>query len=126
MAFAGLLAAVGQTGIDLYVGARAADKAEQIRLFDQIQNHPGVVPAFYAVGPLLFYVGLLALLVTLAAGRARRISVWSPVLVLVGTVVMGADLDLMSVGAALYLAALLPLAGRLASAAAATARRPRG
>ena len=111
----GLLAAVGQTGIDLYVGLRAADRAEQTLLFEQIQSHPGVVPAFYSVGPVLFYVGLLGLLVLLAAGRARRISVWSPVLVLVGTVVMGADLDFIAAGAALYLAALAPLARRTAA-----------
>lgn len=112
LAFAGLAASLGQVGIDLYVGARAADKAEQELMFEQIQSHPGVLPAFYSVGPLLFYVGLLALLTTLAARRARRISVWSPVLVLAGTVVMAADLDFISLGALLYLTALAPLARR--------------
>ncbi|MCX5212343.1 hypothetical protein OG689_24190 [Kitasatospora sp. NBC_00240] len=112
LAYAGLLASAGQSVIDLYVGARAADRAEQNRLFDQIQGHPGVLPAFYTVGPVLFHLGLLALLVTLAAGRARRVPVWSPVLVLAGTVLMAADLDLITIGAALWLAALAPLARR--------------
>ncbi|MFC9325297.1 hypothetical protein [Kitasatospora sp. NPDC057015] len=119
LAHAGLLASVGQTVIDLYVGARAADRAEQNVLFDRIQGHPGVLPAFYTVGPVLFYVGLLALLVTLATGRARRVPVWSPVLVLAGTVLMAADLDFITIGAALWLAALAPLARRTAPA-----RRP--
>jgi len=106
---AGLAASLGQVGIDLYVGAVAADKAEQHELFDRIQSHAGVVPAFYSVGPLLFYVGLLALVSGVAV--ARRVPWWSPVLVLVATVVMAASLDLLSVGALLYLVAFAPLAG---------------
>ncbi|MFE4604851.1 hypothetical protein ACFRKE_28785, partial [Kitasatospora indigofera] len=131
LAHAGLLASAGQTVIDLYVGARAADRAEQNQLFERIQGHPGVLPAFYTVGPVLFYLGLLALLVVLAAGRARPVPVWSPVLVLAGTGLMAADLDFITVGAALWLAALAPLArrsgpGGRAAAGGGGRRRPRG
>ncbi|GAA0662176.1 hypothetical protein GCM10010193_11760 [Kitasatospora atroaurantiaca] len=105
VAFTGLAASLGQVTIDLYVGVRAADKAEKALLFDRIQDHPGVLPIFYSVGPLLFYVGMLALL----TATVRRLSVLSPLLVLAGTVAMAADLDLLAVGAALYLAALWPL-----------------
>ncbi|MFJ1703185.1 hypothetical protein [Kitasatospora sp. NPDC088346] len=104
----GLAASLGQVGVDLYVGAVAADKAAQRELFERIQDHPGVVPALYSVGPLLFYVGLLALLV----GAVRLVRPRGPVLMLAGTAVMAADLDLMVLGAALYLAALAPLAVR--------------
>ncbi|MEU6232707.1 hypothetical protein [Kitasatospora sp. NPDC047058] len=111
VAFAGLAASLVQIGIDLYVGAVAVDKADQHRLFDAVQSRPGVLPAFYSVGPLLFYVGLLALLVAASTGRARTLRWWSPVLVLAGTVLASADLALIPATAALYLAALAPLAG---------------
>ncbi|MGW4893277.1 hypothetical protein ACWEQL_13580 [Kitasatospora sp. NPDC004240] len=110
-AFAGLAASLVQIGIDLYVGAVAVDKADQHRMFDVVQSKPGVLPAFYSVGPLLFYVGLLALLVAAAAGRARTLRWWSPVLVLVGTAMTAADLALIPVAAVLHLVALAPLAG---------------
>ncbi|MEV0532252.1 hypothetical protein [Kitasatospora sp. NPDC050463] len=110
-AFAGLAASVVQIGIDLYVGAVAQDKADQHRLFDSIQSRPGVLPAFYSVGPLLFYVGLLALLVAASAGANRALRWWSPVLMLAGTAMTAVDLALIPAAAALYLAALAPLAG---------------
>ncbi|MER7579490.1 hypothetical protein [Kitasatospora sp. NPDC097691] len=109
-AFAGLLCSLAQIGIDLVVGLAAADKAEQSRLFDRVQDVPGVLPAVYQVGPLLFYVGLLALLVAASVGAARTLRWWSPVLMLVGTVASAADLALIPVAAACYLVALAPLA----------------
>ncbi|MET9396733.1 hypothetical protein [Kitasatospora sp. NPDC002965] len=111
VASAGLAASVVQIVIDLYVGAVAVDKADQHRLFDSVQSHPGVVPVVYSVGPLLFYVGLLALLVAGTVGRARTLRWWSPVLVLAGTVLTAADLALIPVAAGCYLVALAPLAG---------------
>ncbi|MFI9328037.1 hypothetical protein ACIGZJ_10890 [Kitasatospora sp. NPDC052868] len=110
-AFAGLAASVVQIGIDLYVGAVAVDKADQHRLFDIVQSKPGVLPAFYSVGPLLFYVGLLALLVAASVGAARPLRWWSPALVLLGTALTAADLALIAPAAVLYLVALAPLAG---------------
>ncbi|MFI6845519.1 hypothetical protein ACIBJD_12795 [Kitasatospora sp. NPDC050467] len=89
----------------------AVDKADQHRLFDSIQSRPGVLPAFYSVGPLLFYIGLLALLVAASVGRARTLRWWSPVLMLAGTAMTAADLAMIPVAGALYLAALAPLAG---------------
>ncbi|MBP0452434.1 MULTISPECIES: hypothetical protein [unclassified Kitasatospora] len=111
VAFAGLAASVVQIGIDLYVGAVAVDKADQHRLFDSIQSRPGVLPAFYSVGPLLFYVGLLALLVAASVGPARTLRWWSPVLVLCGVAMTAADLALIPPAAVLFLVALAPLAG---------------
>ncbi|MFD4394961.1 hypothetical protein [Kitasatospora sp. NPDC058478] len=113
-AFAGLAASLVQIGIDLYVGLAAADKAGQSRMFDRVQGVPGVLPAVYQIGPLLFYVGLLVLLVAAAVGAARTLPWWSPVLMLVGTAASGADLALIPVAAVCYLAALAPLARRAA------------
>ncbi|MFF2043921.1 hypothetical protein ACFVVX_26235 [Kitasatospora sp. NPDC058170] len=110
-AFAGLAASVVQIGIDLYVGAVAVDKADQHRLFDVVQSKPGVLPAFYSVGPLLFYVGLLALLVAASVGPARTLRWWSPALVLLGTALTAADLAMIAPAAVLYLVALAPLTG---------------
>jgi hypothetical protein len=61
-------------------------------------------------GPLLFQLGLLVLLVVLAAGHPRRVPVWSPLLVFAGFASFAVDLDLIPVGAALVLAGLVPLA----------------
>ncbi|MFE7189018.1 hypothetical protein [Kitasatospora sp. NPDC057541] len=111
VAFTGLAASLGQIGIDLYVGAVAVDTADQHRLFDVVQSRPGVLPAFYSVGPMLFYVGLLALLVIAATGAGRVLRWWSPVLMPAGTVLTAADLAFIPVAAGCYLVALAPLGG---------------
>ncbi|MFI9162805.1 hypothetical protein [Kitasatospora aureofaciens] len=108
-AFAGLTASLAQIGIDLYVGLVSATKEEQSRLFGRIQDVPGVLPAVYQVGPLLFYVGLLALLVAASVGAGRTLRWWSPVLMLVGTLASAADLAFIPLAAACYLGALAPL-----------------
>ena len=59
-------------------------------------------------GPLLFQLGLLVLLVRLVL--ARRLPAWSPVVVLLGFAAIGVNLDLLPLGAAMVLVALLPLA----------------
>ncbi|MFJ1753165.1 hypothetical protein [Kitasatospora sp. NPDC088134] len=105
--WAGTAAGLAQTAIDLYVGAVAEDAARKSELFDRVQAVPGVLPLVYTVVPLFLYLGLIALLVRLVARRAAPW--WSPVLVLAGTLLMGASLDFLSVGAALYLVAFLPL-----------------
>jgi hypothetical protein len=74
------------------------------------------------VGPLLFQVGSLTLLVQLVTARPRRLPVWSPLLVLLGFVLIAVNLDLLPAGALLILAGLAPLAvaGNRPSAAAGT------
>ncbi|MER7702778.1 hypothetical protein ABTX81_07760 [Kitasatospora sp. NPDC097605] len=111
VAFAGLAASLGQIGIDLYVGAVAVDKADQHRLFDVVQSRPGVLPVFYSAGPMLFYVGLLALLVAASVGAGRVLRWWSPALMFAGTVLTAVDLAFVPVAAGCYLVALAPLAG---------------
>ncbi|MFJ4093709.1 hypothetical protein ACIPYS_19195 [Kitasatospora sp. NPDC089913] len=110
-AFTGLAASLGQIGIDLYVGAVAVDKADQNRLFEAVQSRPGVEPLFYSALPLLFHLGLLALLVGASVGAGRVLRRWSPVLVAVGIVLSAADLAFLPLAAVCQLVALAPLAG---------------
>ncbi|MGW4380726.1 hypothetical protein [Kitasatospora sp. NPDC004531] len=104
---AGVAAGLAQSGIDLYANAVSEDLAARSELFDRVQSVPGVMPLVYTAVPMLLYVGLVALLVRLTVRGVVRW--WSPVLVLVGTVLMGASLDFLAVGAALYLVAFLPV-----------------
>jgi hypothetical protein len=105
----GLLAFVREALIDLVVGLRAADHQAMDTLYQQIGDFPKVVPAvFYNVGPLLFEVGLAGLVVLLAVLRPRRFPWWSPALFLLGAVLIDINLDLLTVGAALFLLALTP------------------
>lgn len=107
----GLLVFVRVALIDLVVGLRAADHQAMDTLYGQIGDFPGVLPAaFYSLGPLLFEVGLAALLIQLAVLRPRRLPWWSPVLFLGGLVLISIDLDLLPVGAALFALALAPAA----------------
>jgi hypothetical protein len=64
--------------------------------------------ALELAGPLLFQAGMLVLLVRLVL--ARRLPVWSPIVVLLGFAGIGVNLDLLPVGAVMVLVALLPLA----------------
>ncbi|MGW2251904.1 hypothetical protein ACWCXH_17115 [Kitasatospora sp. NPDC001660] len=109
VAFTGLAASAVQIGIDLYVGLASATKGEQARMFERIQAVPGVLAAVYKVGPLFFYVGLLALLIAASVGASRTLRWWSPVLMLVGTLASMVDLAFIPPAAACYLIALAPL-----------------
>ncbi len=64
------------------------------------------------LGPLLFELGVLTLLTILAAVRPRRLRSWSPLLVLVGFVLLSLNLDLLPAAAVLVLAGLAPIARR--------------
>ncbi|MFJ8432778.1 hypothetical protein ACIQ9P_15910 [Kitasatospora sp. NPDC094019] len=110
-AFTGLVASLGQIGIDLYVGAVAVDKADQNRLFEAVQSRPGVEPLFYSALPLLFHLGVLALLVGASVGAGRVLRWWSPVLMAVAIVLTAADLAFLPLAAVGQLVALAPLAG---------------
>jgi hypothetical protein len=61
-------------------------------------------------GPLLFQVGMLTLLILLVTARPRRLPAWSPLLVLLGFVLIAVNLDLLPASALLILAGLAPLA----------------
>ncbi|TDU05286.1 hypothetical protein EDD99_3793 [Streptomyces sp. 846.5] len=128
----GIGAVLGQAAVDLYVGAVSADRAAMNTRYDHFQSHPGVTPLLYSVVPAFFYLGLLLLTGALALGRPRRIGLYAPVCILLGTLVMAASLDLMPVGALLYSAAFGPLAlsllrrGRADEQSATCRSRPKG
>jgi len=108
-ALLGVCSVLGQTGVDLYVGAVSADRAAMNLRYDRFQGHPGVTPLLYTVVPLFFYLGLTTLTAVLALGRPRLIGLRIPALVLLGTVVMAASLDLMPLGGLVFAAAFGPL-----------------
>ncbi|MER5358650.1 hypothetical protein [Streptomyces sp. NPDC002785] len=111
-AWAGLLgvAAVAvQAAIDLAAGFLAADKQAMSEIFDRVQGVPGMMPLVYTVVPMLFWLGLLALVTLLAFLRRDVVRVWVPVLVLAGTVLMAMSLDLLPAGALCIGLALFPV-----------------
>jgi hypothetical protein len=80
-------------------------------LFDDLSGLPD--PLMIA-GPVLFQLGMLALLVVLVL--RREVPVWSPVLVLAGFVLFMVNLDLLPLGALLLLGGFAPLAARTTEA----------
>ena len=76
-------------------------------LFSSVASLPD---ALQLIGPLLFQVGALTLLTQLVLARPRRLPVWSLVLLFAGFLAIGADLDLLPLGALLIGAGLAPLA----------------
>jgi hypothetical protein len=111
VATAGAVALFGQFTIDLVAGFIATDNLQMsLRIFD-IRSTPGVSLALYDVGPYLFYVGQLALVVQLAA--IRRISWWTPLLVAFDLVMPNIDKDLIPIGAIVLLISFVPLAKRI-------------
>ncbi|AZQ71918.1 MULTISPECIES: hypothetical protein [Streptomyces] len=107
----GVAAVTAQASIDLLVGYASVDRDTMNVLFDHIRDLPGVTPAVYTIGPLLFYVGLLLLTVQLAALRA--IVFWRPLAIVAGVAVSAISLDLIPVGGLLFLLALAPLGGNV-------------
>ncbi|SCG43354.1 hypothetical protein [Micromonospora halophytica] len=79
-------------------------------LFPGLEDVAVIPGPVFLLGPALFELGLLALLVRAVLVRPRLLPPWSPVLVLVGFVAIAVELDLLPVGAALVLVGLLPLA----------------
>ncbi|MCX5502701.1 hypothetical protein OG887_25525 [Streptomyces sp. NBC_00053] len=105
----GAAAVVVQAVIDLTAGFAAADKQAMSEMFDRVQGVPGVMPLVYTVVPMLFWLGLLALVILLAFLRRDAVRWWTPVLVLAGTVLMAVNLDLLPVGALCLGVALMPV-----------------
>lgn len=79
-------------------------------LGDLFSSVAGLPDALRLIGPLLLQVGALTLLTQLVLARPRRLPVWSPVLMFAGFLAVGADLDLLPLGALLVGAGLAPLA----------------
>jgi hypothetical protein len=101
VATAGAVALFGQFGVDVVVGLLADDHAGMAAMARRVGAVPGVGPFFYDLGPYLFYVGQLVLVVQLALARLAK--AWTPVLVLVDLVLPLVDKDLIPVGAVFLL-----------------------
>ncbi|MFF1556433.1 hypothetical protein [Streptomyces sp. NPDC058279] len=109
----GVAAVTAQAVIDLVVGFLSEDREAMNDLFDRVRSHPGVTPAVYTFGPLLFYVALVLLTTWLAA--LRRTGARRPALIVAGVAVSMVNLDLLPLGGLLFLLALAPM-GRPAAA----------
>ncbi|MFF3258393.1 hypothetical protein ACFYWO_04350 [Streptomyces sp. NPDC002932] len=105
----GAAAVVVQAVIDLVVGFVAADDRAMSDMFEKVQDVPGVMPVVYTAVPMLFWLGLLALVTLLAFFRRAEVPARSPLLVLAGVVMMAMSLDLLTVGALCIGLALFPM-----------------
>jgi hypothetical protein len=81
-------------------------------LFPRLDDAVELPDLVFAAGPLLFQLGVMTLLVLLAALPPRRVPAWSPVLVFLGFVPIAINLDLLPLGALLILTGLVPLSRR--------------
>ncbi|MEU6411504.1 hypothetical protein [Microbispora sp. NPDC046933] len=119
---AGAMALAAQFTIDIVVGFLSADHDAMGPRFDAVKAIPGVEPVVYTVVPLLFYAGMVTLVARLAAGR--RVTWWSPALVLVQAVLPLVSKDLIPLGASLLLLAFVPLLRLRPAQPVALARSP--
>jgi hypothetical protein len=97
----GALALSVQFGIDVVAGFMADDHLAMSLLTEQAQQNPVVSLLAYDLGPYLFYLGQLALVIQLAV--MRRITAWTPWLVLADLAMPFIDKDLIPVGAVILL-----------------------
>ena len=95
--------------IDIITGLRAANNAAMGAISTQLNSYPfpSLAP-FYNIGPLLFQLGLLVLMLQLAVLKPRQIPWWSPLLLLAGFLLLGFDLNLLPIGAIVIGVALMP------------------
>jgi hypothetical protein len=110
----GLVAFVRTVVIDVLAGVGSVDRAAMSVKYARYNGFPGGLSdsandILAAVGPSLFGVGLLILLIQHTV--QRRLAWWSPVLGVAGFIVMSASLDLLSLGALSLLIALVPARG---------------
>ena len=106
----GLITFIRSPIIDIVAGLRAPDQAAMSALQSKLNSYPNTpLSLYYNFGPLFFQLGLLVLMVQLAAQKPRQLPWWSPVVLLFGFLVLGFDLNLLLLGAILIGIALMPL-----------------
>lgn len=106
----GALALFGQFSVDVVAGFLADDHAGMAAITREVRTTPGVSALIYDLGPYLFYVGQLVLVVQLAT--SRQVKAWTPLLVLADLAMPFIDKDLIPLGAVLMVVSFLPLAKR--------------
>ena len=89
LALVGVATLVGQFAIDLVVGFISSDQDAMSLLFRQISDAPGIVVVFNLIGPVVFYGGLMALLILMM--QQHVISRWSGMLAVASIVAIGAQ-----------------------------------
>ena len=110
-ALLGLLVLVRVSLIDIISGLKSGgDHSTMKSISRSLNDYPNAaLRPYYEIGPFLFQLGMLALLIQLAMAKPRQLPWWSPVLVLFGFVILAFDLNLLLLGAALIGFALVPL-----------------
>jgi hypothetical protein len=98
-------AAAGVATVAAVVGVACFEWVTLGDLFDSFPSLPGFLQV---VGPLLFEVGTLTVLVQLV--RAGKLTAWSPVLVFLGFVALAVNLNLLPIASVLVGVGLAPLA----------------
>jgi hypothetical protein len=120
-ALVGLLVFIRSVVVDLVVGFQGIDRADMDRIYPRYDGFPVGLPAAFTrvldnVGPALFIVGLLTLVIQLAAISPRRLPWRSPVLIAIGFACITANLDLLPVAGAGMALGLLPMRAQRANA----------
>lgn len=111
VASVGALALSVQFGIDVVAGFMADDHLALSLLTERARQNPVVSLLAYDLGPYLFYLGQLGLVVQLAG--MRRITAWAPLLVLVDLLMPFIDKDLIPVGAVILLLSYAGISRRI-------------
>ncbi len=104
---AGLATTIVQFAADMILAVAATDRDHLKTLQHQFTDQPGIQLAFYDIGPMLFFLGIVTLAALTAA--AGHLPWWSPALMLIAVLLPAADLNLMPLTGLLMLAALVPL-----------------
>jgi hypothetical protein len=110
----GLLVFIRSVIVDLIVGFQGVSRADMDRIYPRYDGFPGGLPTTLTrvldnVGPALFIVGLLTLVIQLAVIRPRRLPWRSPVLIAIGFACITVHPDLLPVAGAVMLIGLLPM-----------------
>lgn len=105
----GILVFVRVIAIDILTGLRAGNHAAMSSISSQLNAYPiASLEPYYKIGPLLFQLGILTLMIQLAI--SRRLPWWSPALLFLGFLLLGSNLNLLLPGSILIGCALMPLA----------------
>lgn len=108
---AGAAACIIWSGIAVVASLLAKNRADLDGRLDQVQAHTLIGPAVHGVGPALFPIGLIAILVLLAIARRSGVIALTPVLVVGATAAWLLSPDLLPV-TALLLGSAVAFAGR--------------
>ena len=95
LALVGLLLLVSQITIDIAVGLLTSTPYEMDQMFGKIRANPGMEYAVYSIGPLLFFLGFLLVILLLA--RFQVLAHWGAGLAVAGIIfgIVGNGLNLL-------------------------------